>query len=280
MPELAEVEFYRRIWNPLNNAGPVEVVLRANSRVFRGVEMAALESALCSGIVRSEARAKQMCFHLADGSRMGIHLGMAGRLNRLSPETPPETHEQIRILSPDGGIFTYRDTRYFGRVHHATRRAAAPWWDGIAPDLLSLDFRFADLDAFLSRRSRTPIKAVLLMQERFPGIGNWMADEILWRARIRPEILAGSLKADARKRIYRAIRFVCRGALDWIADRGEDPPSSSWLFRHRWRDGGQCPRCRQVLIRETVGGRTSCFCTTCQPPVENHKTAQNASKLR
>ena len=39
---------------------------------------------------------------------------------------------------------------------------------------------------FLQRRARAPIKAVLLMQERFPGIGNWMADEILWRAAIHP----------------------------------------------------------------------------------------------
>jgi len=42
---------------------------------------------------------------------------------------------------------------------------------------------------------RAPIKAVLLMQERFPGIGNWMADEVLWRAAIHPRQPAGSLRS-------------------------------------------------------------------------------------
>ena len=54
-----------------------------------------------------------------------------------------------------------------------------------------------ELANFLKRRAQAPIKAVLLMQERFPGIGNWMADEILWRAAIHPKQAAGSLDADA-----------------------------------------------------------------------------------
>jgi formamidopyrimidine-DNA glycosylase len=33
----------------------------------------------------------------------------------------------------------------------------------------------------------------------------------------------------------------------------------SWLFWHRWEDGGKCPRTKSPLVREEVGGRTTCW---------------------
>src|SRR5271156_2987172 len=96
------------------------------------------------------------------------------------------------------------------------------------PDLLSPAFTVQLLGGFLKRRARAPLKAVLLMQERFPGIGNWMADEILWRAAIHPKQPAGSLKTSQTKALYREIRTVCREALRIIGRDWSDPPDS-WL---------------------------------------------------
>lgn len=278
MPELAEVEFYRRVWNPLIQSGPLSVTVLARSRVFRGLDTSRLTASLSHGIIFSEARAKQMCFTLGDGSRVGIHLGMAGKLHCHPPSTKPQSHEQIRLTTAAGTVFTYRDTRYFGRVQHAPPGSTAPWWDNLAADLLSPEFEYNALRSFLSRRHRSPIKSILLMQERFPGIGNWMADEILWRARIPPDSPAGDLDPDQCKRLLRSIRFVCRGALAWIADRGEDPPSRSWLFRHRWKDGGTCPRCHTALIRIPINNRTSCYCPICQARPEASRKPKLASQ--
>src|SRR5437588_764248 len=102
------------------------------------------------------------------------------------------------------------------------------------------------------------------MQECFPGIGNWMADEILWRARIHPKIAAGKLNAARRVSLFREIRFVCREAMRIIGHDFSDPPKS-WLFPHRWEKGGDCPRCKNSLRHATIGGRTACWCPTCQP---------------
>jgi len=105
-----------------------------------------------------------------------------------------------------------------------------------------------------------------LMQERFPGIGNWMADEILWRAAIHPAQPAGSLTPAEINTLYREIRTVCRNALNAIAGRGDLLPHDlnvgipdTWLFNHRWRDGGRCPRTKQPLERADIGGRTTCW---------------------
>jgi formamidopyrimidine-DNA glycosylase len=104
------------------------------------------------------------------------------------------------------------------------------------------------------------------MQERFPGIGNWMADEVLWRAAIHPRRLAGSLKSAEVKALWRECGRVCRMALDTIAGRGSYLPPDlnahiprTWLFWHRWEDGGRDPRTRTPLARAEIGGRTTCW---------------------
>ena len=57
-----------------------------------------------------------------------------------------------------------------------------------------------------------------------------------------------------------------RGKVDAIAGRGNQLPADlnvgiprSWLFLHRWSDGGRCPRTGALLRRDTIGGRTSCW---------------------
>ncbi len=101
------------------------------------------------------------------------------------------------------------------------------------------------------------------MQERFPGVGNWMADEILWRARLHPGTLCGELAGEEVAQLFRAVRWVSRTAVEIVSDDWSYPPS--WLFRHRWEAGGACPRCRTALGRATIGGRTTAWCPRCQP---------------
>jgi formamidopyrimidine-DNA glycosylase len=107
------------------------------------------------------------------------------------------------------------------------------------------------------------MKAALLAQEAFPGIGNWMADEILWRAGIAPGRLCGSLSASERRAIWREVRYVARHALRTIGQNYGDAPGG-WLFHERWSSGGVCPVHREKLRRETIGGRTSAWCARCQ----------------
>ncbi|MFN8549340.1 MAG: hypothetical protein U0527_15545 [Candidatus Eisenbacteria bacterium] len=85
------------------------------------------------------------------------------------------------------------------------------WWSSLPPSLLSPSFTRRTVDQILERRARSPIKAVLLQQDSFPGVGNWMADEILWRAGIHPARGRATQRARARA-LRREVRFV-RGAL-------------------------------------------------------------------
>ena len=160
----------------------------------------------------------------------------------------------------------FNDPRMFGRIDFHQGKNPPIWWSRISPAILSPEFTAASVGAFLERRRRAPIKAVLLMQEQFPGVGNWMADEILWRAGLHPARKAGSLRPTEIKTLWRTCRQVCRDALDKIAGRGGKLPPDlnvnipkTWLFRHRWQPGGECPRTGRPLAHATIGGRTTCW---------------------
>lgn len=127
-----------------------------------------------------------------------------------------------------------------------------------SPSLLSSEFSVTALAEFLRRHRRAPIKAVLLLQDRFPGIGNWMADEILWRAGVHPALPAGGIPPHETRRIHREIRAVVRTALATVGEGQRDLPRT-WLIHRRWNDGERCPRTGVPLVRETIGGRTTCW---------------------
>ncbi|HKX62054.1 MAG TPA: Fpg/Nei family DNA glycosylase, partial [Verrucomicrobiae bacterium] len=105
--------------------------------------------------------------------------------------------------------------------------------------------------------------ANLLLQTGFAGIGNWMADEILWQAGIAPLRKTGNLQPEELNRLWRSARTICRKAMGTIARDYGDPPRG-WLFHERWSRKGVCPKHRTLLNCATVGGRTTVWCRQCQ----------------
>lgn len=274
MPELAEVEFFRKRWSAGHGARVLALRLHEDKKVFRGTNPARLKRKLTGAtLTGSDTAAKQMLFRFSGGglsraeSRgwLGIHLGMSGELRVEAPDYTATKHDHF-ILVQKRRQLVFNDPRMFGGVLFHTGKTPPTWWTRIAPAILSEKFTIEAVAAFLRRRARAPIKAVLLMQERFPGIGNWMADEVLWRAAIHPQRPAGSLTPAEVRTLHRECRRVCRLALDTIAGKGRYlPPDlnahipSSWLFWHRWEDGGRCPRTKKPLARAEIGGRTTCW---------------------
>ena len=277
MPELAEAEFFRKRWHQAALRSPP--ILRVHThdakKLFRTAPATALRAALTQAVYStSAAAAKQILFRFqrpatktapAIDAWLGIHLGMTGELSVFAPTHTPRKHDHL-ILYTAAHALVFSDPRMFGRIQFHLGAAAPAWWTQIAPALLSTAFSAKVVAAFLQRRARAPIKAVLLMQERFPGVGNWMADEILWRAAIHPAQPAGTLRPTEVQKLWRECRAVTRLALTTIAGRGDElPPDlniaipNTWLFNHRWEKGGHCPKTQKPLARAEIGGRTTCW---------------------
>ena len=266
MPELAEVEFYRKRWQAAAGRAPlVAVRIHEQAKVFRGADAPALARSLNGErLTHSSARGKQLLFRFGAENWLGIHLGMSGELRVEPAGFAPARHDHL-VLYTQAHALVFSDPRTFGRVRFSRGREAPGWWTSIAPSLLSAAFTIDALAAFLKRRRRAPVKSVLLMQERFPGIGNWMADEILWRAAIHPRQSAGSLRPLEIRTLWREIRRVCRLALATIAGRGarldrdpsEVPIPRTWLLSRRWGAEGTRPQTDVPLACATIGGRTT-----------------------
>jgi formamidopyrimidine-DNA glycosylase len=258
MPELAEVEYYRKQWNP-GLGRPVRAVLvHERAKIYRGTDLSALRSALTGATLRSsQAAAKQMLFRFGPDNWLGVHLGMTGELRTEPPGYTPQKHDHL-VLATDKNALVFADPRMFGKIEFTSGKAPPAWWTRLAPPILSDAFTIEAVAAFLCRRARSPIKAVLLMQERFPGVGNWMADEVLWRAAIHPRKPSGRLTSSEVHALHRELQWVCRRALATIGMTFADPPKS-WLFPHRWENGGRCPKTKKPLARAEIGGRTTCW---------------------
>ena len=288
MPELAEVEFYRKRWALAATGAKIRTVeVHPGAKIFRGTDPAAIVRALTGSTLRSsETAAKQMLFRFSGHAWLGLHLGMSGDLAVQAADAVATKHDHL-ILRTREYALVFNDPRMFGRVQFAVGPSAPAWWSGIAPAILSPDFTNEAVAAFLRRRARAPLKAVLLMQERFPGVGNWMADEILWRAELFPGRLCGSLTPAEITRLWRECRTVCRQALEKIAGKGDSLPDhlnqhipTSWLMLHRWQPGGKDPKTGELLKRGTFGGRTTVWAPRVEHASPPSPRLRGASRAR
>ena len=263
MPELAEVEYFRRQWNAGIGHRVFGIKLHAGKRVFRGTNTRALREELGGAhLLTSEARGKRMLFRFSNENWLGLHLGMSGKMQAAAPDFHPQKHDHL-VLYQGKRALIFTDSRQFGRVQFHHGKTAPRWWENGVPEIVSAKFDRAFLDRFLNRHRKASIKAVVLMQSGFSGIGNWMADEILWRSKILPSKRAGKLSAGERDELFRATKFVARQSLRIIGPDDSTLPRT-WLIHERWRTGGKCPRHKAVLRRATIGGRTTAWCPKCQ----------------
>lgn len=284
MPELAEVEFMRRNWEPAMDGLVVAVEANYRKNVFGETASGDIEGKLVGReLVKSMRHGKQMCFLFLGDVWLGIHLGMTGMLKyfpvvresegRISVQPMGHKYEKVtewtgardemrhcRLkIETTKGTLTFHDARLFGRVriHHGANMP--DWWKAHIPEPHDERFTEGYLRMILQRHGRMPIKSLLLEQDYFPGIGNWMADEVLWRARIHPAEKAAKLVGTDREgALKKMLKEVCEDALRVIAPDWGTPPDS-WLFNHRWEDGGKCPVSGETLVREKIGGRTTCY---------------------
>ncbi|KAI9891174.1 MAG: hypothetical protein M1814_003017 [Vezdaea aestivalis] len=111
---------------------------------------------------------------------------------------------------------------------------------------------------------RVPIKAWLLDQANISGVGNWVADEVLYGARIHPAAPCASLSDAQLEALREQLLGVTGKAVEVLSDSEKFP--EHWIMRHRWgkgKHGNKLPS-GESLSFVTVGGRTSAVVTARQ----------------
>ncbi len=269
MPELPEVETVVRSLAPeLVGRRVVEVSVR-ETRLRGGVAADFVARLTGRRIGAIRRRGKYLLAALDDGQVWLVHLGMTGRLTLGTAEQGGLRHDHIVVRFDDGRLLTYNDPRRFGRVA-VIGAGSVPAETGEGVDPLAPEFTAAALFA-LTRRRRTPIKALLMDQRRVAGLGNIYANEILFRAGIRPRRRAARLGRTDCERLVAATRAVLAEAIrrggSSISDYRDGLGRSGWFqLRHGVYDraGEPCRRCATVIRVRVVCGRSTFYCPNCQ----------------
>src|SRR5947207_9209465 len=170
MPELPEVEYFRKRWDPGLGGKIVTVQLHAKNRIFRGSDAPAIARRLVrQTLLRSQARGKQMLFPFSGDNWVGIHLGMSGKLRVEPAGFQADKHDHF-VLQQKERALVFSDARQFGRVRFHHGATAPDWWEASSPEINSSAFTKRAMRDFIACHVRAPIKAVLLLQKGFPGV--------------------------------------------------------------------------------------------------------------
>lgn len=262
MPELPLVERYRKEAERfLIN----RVVIRATS-VVDDMMMPELlprrfrEAVKGRRILSVERRGKYLWLRLDRAPHLVLHFGMTGEFvydARVRPK-----HWRFELCLENGGLFTLVDPRRFGRVllvHDPLRE----------PPISELGFdawsdRVSAADFIRTVRSRSaPIKAILLDQSFAAGVGNWIADDVLFLSRIDPRRLGRSLTPAECQRILRRLISVVHMATE-VGSHAERFPRT-WLFHLRWGRHNNIKTITGMPVRfETVAGRSTAWVPSVQ----------------
>ncbi len=256
MPELPEVERARALIERAALRRRIVAVEDGDTFVCRPHAPGELSDALVGReLTAAHRRGKAMWIDTSgDGPILGMHLGMAGRIVVDDAEAGdpkpagengrPARWDRFVLHFADGGRLVLRDRRRLGRVR------LEPDLDAVGPDAATVS-----REAFRTRvgRGTAPLKARIMDQSVLAGVGNLLADEALWRARLSPLRAAGELDAAELDRLRRELRAAVRSAIR------QGGVHTGALIAHRRREG-RCPRCGTGLQRATVGGRTTWWC--------------------
>lgn len=246
MPELPEAERARAQIEKVLGREIVAVDDR-DSYVCRPHAPGEIATALVGRrLTQAHRRGKFLWAETDGGPDLGLHLGMAGRI--AIDEPPHEPWDRFTLEFADGSRLALRDKRRLGRA------LIEPDFDHVGPDAA-----LVSRDVFRERvgRGKMALKARLLDQKSISGVGNLLADETLWRARLSPERSAGELSEEELDHLRRVLRAATRDAIRKGGVHTGD------FIPHRKR-GAACPRCGTTVDRATIGGRTTFWCPSCQ----------------
>jgi formamidopyrimidine-DNA glycosylase len=202
-----------------------------------------------------------------------VHMGMTGRistpdhvpqLESLSGNEYPPPHTYLKFTSGNDQEACFSDPRKFGSVELVDSLEAGGF-DSLAPDAWAdamNDQSKPDVIEKLSNQS-LGIKALLLDQKRVVcGVGNWIADEVLYQTQMHPD--QTYLTKEQATILLETLHSILSTAVSCLVEKKEEFPKD-WLFHYRWNKKKTTKDARGLVVTfVTSGGRTSAIVPSLQ----------------
>lgn len=271
MPELPEVEVTRRSFADAIAGARIEAVVMGKPlRWPLGCDPQTLMGQQVVGLRR---RGKYLLLDMTQGLLL-LHLGMSGSLRFASGMPQAGVHDHFDLVT-DKGTLRLHDPRRFGAVVYAQAEnspLATKLLGGLGMEPLSDGFLLPDFQIGL-KKSRMPIKQLLLAGRLVVGVGNIYASEVLFLAGIRPTTVASRIGAARVHKLHQAIRSVLARAVEMGGSTLRDFSNAEGMAGHfqtaakvYGRDGQPCHECGTTIELIRQGQRSTYFCRQCQRP--------------
>jgi formamidopyrimidine-DNA glycosylase len=259
LPELPEVEAWRRQLDPLVKKFPIEKAGPAHIATLKTFDppMSALDNEGFKGV---ERRAKRFLLPTDDDELvLMVHLMSAGRLKYVPPNGKGAKTPMFRVRFTDGGELQLTEA--------GSKKRAGVWL--LRPDALEAELAHLgpeadrltteDVARILASDSRR-LHSLLRDQRLIAGIGRAWANEILWAAKLSPYQLSTQVDADETERLATAIHDELARGLELRLQGANDDKT----YRVHNKLGAPCERCGTPLARVDFEEHTIYYCPTCQ----------------
>ena len=182
-----------------------------------------------------------------------VHFGMTGRPNYYKDEDDRPKFGHIVLTFENGFHFAFENKRKFGWFDLIDSIKDYKTQHSLSDD--ARDLKLVDFKASLSTR-KTHIKKILLDQSVAAGVGNWMADEILYQARIHPNKKVENMTDEDIEKVFDAMKKVIETAIEHDAHYSDFPKDFLMHFR---KDGATCYHTGAEIQKTKLGGRATYF---------------------
>lgn len=267
MPELPDITVYVESLEARVRGRALERIRLASPFLLRSVDppLESFHGLEVTGVLR---RGKRIVFAFAGGTRLALHLMVAGRLHWKAKGAPiPKGNGLMAMDFADGSlILTESGTKKRAALlaFRDDKALAEKFPVGLEP----LDAGPAEFAAVLRSENHT-LKRSLTDPRLFSGIGNSYSDEILHRAKLSPVLLTAKISDAEIKALYDATRDVLKDWTDRLrAETGKGFPEKVTAFRTgmavHGRHGEPCPVCGGPVQRIRHAENETNYCPTCQ----------------
>ena len=206
----------------------------------------------------------------ADGMLISFFDGVRARY--LSPEEPRPAKHQLLLTFDDGsalcctvqmygGMMAFPDEPQEDVYYNAGREKPSPFTEAFDKAYF--------LGLFKGIKKSLSVKALLATEQRIPGLGNGVLQDILFNSHIHPKRKAESLSDDERDRLYRSVVSTLKamregGGRDTERDLFGKPGGYRTILSSKTLKQ-PCPVCGGELVRQAFLGGNVYFCPVCQP---------------
>jgi formamidopyrimidine-DNA glycosylase len=255
MPELPEVNNFKRYFNESSLGKTIERVKVHDDKIIRNMSGVAFADALSGRkIETSLRRGKYLFVQLDNGHDLLLHFGMTGDLNYYTTPEDQGRFERFALHFTDGDILGFDDPRKFARILYLEDRNAYIAEIKLGPDALEITPDYL-LDKMKGKKGS--IKGFLLNQSILAGVGNLYADEICYRSRLSPALTVNQLTEKEKRLLAEETIEVMTGAAQKAPYYKDYPDDWYW---HVWRKEGQSgPEGVGEVVITKVAGRTTYY---------------------